>query len=374
MSRKYFIINIFVAFLFISCEKIIPVSQLSNTDKLTINAFVSTDTSLMLSVTRSYAISDQAIIIERNYDLQRWEYKMNINSYNFDKNGNASEELKEHTIHNATVSIIVNDKETLNLAFDSTSLMYKSTYIPTPGDKITIIADGIVDTSYTEMPQRATCKIEIPHQPHLEILSSNINYKELTGENNGSVISFTPDIDSVLYLKLKLYDSPIEKNFYCLKVRTYSYYYESGGYWWDWHPNTGYFEEPVYIPPKGELIWHINDHYRSDDILFRDDRLHKGFMGWSAYFSNIFDDTLFRDGEYIVDIETALCNSIIHKRKARIELQSITEDYYRYLQGYMIFRITEDNNFAEEIYIHSNVNNGFGIVAAANSKVISFDF
>lgn len=373
MSIKNLIINIFIAFLFISCEKIIPISQLTNTDKLTINAFASPDTTLMLSVTRSYAISDQAIIIERNYDLRRWEYKMNINSYNFDKNGNASEELKKHTIHNATVSIIVNNKETFNFAFDSTSLMYESTYIPTPGDKIDIIAEGIVDTSYTGMTQRATSKIKIPHQPHLEILSSNINYKELTSENNGSDISFTPNIDSVLCLKLKLYDNPKEKNYYCLKVRTYSYYYETGGYWWDWHPNNGYFEEPIYIPPKGELIWHANDHYRSDDILFRDNRLHRGFMGWSAYFSNVFDDMLFKNGEYIVDIETALCYSTIHKRKVRIELQSISEDYFRYMQGYMIFRITEDNNFSEEIYIHSNVNNGFGIVAAANSKVISFD-
>ena len=373
MNRKCLILNLFVVFLFISCEKIIPISQLTNTNKLTINAFVSPDTTLMLSVTRSYGISDQAIAIERNYDLRRWEYKMNINSYNFDEYGNASEELKAHTITDAIVSITVNDKETFNLAFDSTIYMYKSSYIPSNGDKIVLTAEGKTDSLTTGITQRVTSQIEIPLTPHFEIISSSINYKELTAENNGSVISFAPDIDSVLSLRLKLYDDPKSKNYYCLKIRTYSYYYESGGYWWDWHPTTGYFEEPIYIPPKGELIWHANDHYRSDDILFRDNRLHKGFIGWRAYFSNVFDDKLFKDGEYIVDIETALCYSIIHKRKVRIELQSISEDYFRYLQGYMIFRITEDDNFAEEIYIHSNVKNGYGIIAAANSRVISFD-
>ena len=39
----------------------------------------------------------------------------------------------------------------------------------------------------------------------------------------------------------------------------------------------------------------------------------------------------------------------------------------------MVYRITLDDDFAESIYIHSNVDNGFGIIGAVNSDVHMMD-
>ena len=43
------------------------------------------------------------------------------------------------------------------------------------------------------------------------------------------------------------------------------------------------------------------------------------------------------------------------------------------LKSFELYRITSDDDFAENIYIHSNVNNGFGIVAGINSDVHMMD-
>ena len=187
------------------------------------------------------------------------------------------------------------------------------------------------------------------------------------------------DIDTVAYITLKLHDFSKKKNYYKLKIRTYSLFNEYRGDRWDWtDPGSGTDEdgwflngEYVDIPPQGEIIWHLNDIYRSNDVLFRDERLVRGFSGWSEKFSNVFDDKLFNNGEYIVEVETRILRGT--DRKIRIELQSLTEDYYQFLKSWMVFRITSDDDFAEQIYIHSNVKNGYGIVGAINSDVIVTD-
>lgn len=47
-----------------------------------------------------------------------------------------------------------------------------------------------------------------------------------------------------------------------------------------------------------------------------------------------------------------------------IELQSITPDFYHYLNSVWIYRITDRDAYSETVLIHSNVDNGWGIVGA----------
>ena len=97
----------------------------------------------------------------------------------------------------------------------------------------------------------------------------------------------------------------------------------------------------------------------------------RGFSAWASKFSNVFDDRQFKNGEYVVEIETRLLKG--EDRKLRVELQSLTSDYYHYLKSFELYRITSDDDFAENIYIHSNVANGLGIVAGINSDVHMMD-
>ena len=43
-----------------------------------------------------------------------------------------------------------------------------------------------------------------------------------------------------------------------------------------------------------------------------------------------------------------------------IELQSITPDFYHYLNSVWIYRITDRDAYSETVLIHSNVDNGWG--------------
>lgn len=45
-------------------------------------------------------------------------------------------------------------------------------------------------------------------------------------------------------------------------------------------------------------------------------------------------------------------------------LQSITPDFYHYLNSVWICRITDRDAYSETVLIHSNVDNGWGIVGA----------
>ncbi|TDH21280.1 DUF4249 domain-containing protein [Segetibacter sp. 3557_3] len=46
------------------------------------------------------------------------------------------------------------------------------------------------------------------------------------------------------------------------------------------------------------------------------------------------------------------------------ELQSITEDHYKYLRSYYTYRDADGNPFAEPVLVYNNVINGYGIFAA----------
>ena len=251
--------------------------------------------------------------------------------------------------------------------------MYESDYIPKEGDKISLYAEGYADSTKTSY-EKVSSKVVIPKKPKVDILDVEYEYRDFDYEWNGmGHVAMLGEIDTIVRIKLKLYDNLAEHNYYRLKVRTYSWYHKERGYRWDWTPQIGFFPDGDYveIPPSGPYVWHLNDIYQSDDILFRDERLVRGFSAWAPKFSNVFDDRQFKGGEYIVEVETRLCRGV--DRKLRIEFQSLTSDYYRYLKSFELYRITSDDDFAENIYIHSNVNNGFGIVAGINSDVHMMD-
>ncbi|MDO4527155.1 MAG: DUF4249 family protein [Candidatus Saccharibacteria bacterium] len=52
-----------------------------------------------------------------------------------------------------------------------------------------------------------------------------------------------------------------------------------------------------------------------------------------------------------------------------ISLQSITEDYYRYLKSMQLYRISREDTYSEGVYIHSNNEGGWGLLGGISGEV-----
>lgn len=383
MKRRY-IIYLAVLFTLISCEKEIDISKLDDSVGMALNAIAVPDSSLSVSVSRSYKTDNPPVKVMKTFlllhlgeyeygnpsnDGEEWTYHQILGKFDFDSTGKASSDYKKYAVCDARVVALVNDTDNYEFRFNEYRCMYESDYIPKEGDKITIMAEGYPDSTRTTYEKISSTTV-IPQKPSVEILDIDYEYRDFDYEWNGmGHVAMMGEIDTVARIKLKLHDIVGEQNYYKLKVRTYSWYHSDRGHHWDWVPNGGFFENGGYVemPPLGPFVWHLNDIYQSDDILFRDDRLVRGFSAWDPMFSNVFDDRLFKNGEYTVEVETRLCRGA--NRKLRVELQSLTADYYHYLKSFMVYRITSDDDFAESIYIHSNVDHGFGIFAGVNSDI-----
>ena len=388
MKNRY-ILYIVALVALLSCEKELDISVLNGKGgALTISAIAVPDSAFNISLTRVYDIDKVPVKVMKTFLLldvgeyhygnpsnggEEWTYNSIMDKFEFDSLGNASQAYREYAIMDAKVSAVVNGKDKYEFSFNDNNCLYESEYIPKEGDNITVYAEGYPDSTRVSY-ERASSKLAIPKKPKVEILGIEYEYRDFDYEWNGmGHVAIIGEVDTVAHIKLKLYDDPSERNYYRLKVRTYSWYHSFRGWRWDWTPDGGFFPDGVVveIPPSGPYIWHLNDIYQSDDILFRDDRLVRGFSAWASKFSNVFDDRQFKNGEYVVEIETRLLKG--EDRKLRVELQSLTSDYYRYLKSFELYRITSDDDFAENIYIHSNVANGLGIVAGLNSDVHMMD-
>lgn len=388
MKCRYVIFIAAILALF-SCEKEIDLRDLDDSaGSFAVSALAVPDSVFKLSITRSYKTDDTPVKVIKRFLLlhegeyeygnpdnggEEWTYNQIFHKFDFDSTGRASEAYRKYAIAEAKVSAVVNGEERYEFSFNDYNCMYESEYIPKEGDEISLYAEGYADSTKSSY-KKVNSKVVIPKKPKVEILDIEYEYRDFDYETNGmGHIIMLGEIDTVVRLKLKLHDVQNEQNYYRLKVRTYSWYHSDRGHHWDWTPGSGFFPNGDYVelPPSGPYVWHLNDIYQSDDILFRDERLVRGFSAWAPKFSNVFDDRQFKGGEYIVEVETRLCRGV--DRKLRIELQTLTPDYYRYLKSFEVYRITSDDDFAENIYIHSNVNNGFGIVAGINSDVHMMD-
>ena len=380
----------------ISCEKEFHIKELDNMQgSLVANAIAYTDSLFSISVTNSYGKEDAPVKIIRalmhdinmtghgDRSFKTLTYPFYVENFSFDSLGLASEDYKLYANPESKVLLSVNGKDEYTFLYNEEKCMYESNYSPQAGDKLNLSVEGYADSSHNK-PLRITSEVIIPQKPKIEILDIRYEHKRLPGEWNGRDWIKISISDTMAFITLKLHDLPNEKNFYRLKIRTSSWYYQTGGYIWDWYPpdwdesdddavdEDGWFRDGgIWVEPEGPIVQYINDTYRSEDLLFRDDRLTRGYAAWKERFSNVFDDNLFKDGEYIVEIQTPVLYGT--DRKLRVELQSLSEDYYQFWKSWMVYRITSDDDFAESIYIHSNVNNGFGIIGAVNSDVHIMD-
>lgn len=121
---------------------------------------------------------------------------------------------------------------------------------------------------------------------------------------------------------------------------------------------------------------YVNDLFSSTDILFEDKNISVSHNGWPVFFSNVFDDTIC-DGasyEFTVEIRQRQSSDEDVVPYVVIELQQISEAFYKYLKAIEIFNCSASDIYAEPVRIPSNVEGGIGIVGSltGNRHILYF--
>ena len=148
----------------------------------------------------------------------------------------------------------------------------------------------------------------------------------------------------------------------------------------DVHGISGHIGEdgnPVF-EEKNYYAYQMQDVYFSNDEIFVDKRLSKGYGGWKPYFSNVFDDSLISTGGHTFTLDSPkmpriIFGSMTSSSKSQntplppqvmIELQAISPELYHYLKSAELYRLTYNDAYAEPVQIYGNVEGGWGIFGA----------
>lgn len=311
------------------CEKIIEFDQGNILiDGITINALAVSDTVFTASISKAFPFYSMKALEGDVF----WIYDGSLE-------GQYEQLYKDSAlIKDAIVQLSVNDTQQYKMTYDSDTYTYKSTYIPKGGDRLMMSVESI------DFPI-AKSEIQIPHSQKIEIIS----YVKTYSPNNdriveGDMFDYMGQ-DTIARITLKIYDPAQSQNFYRLKVRGYA---------------LSYYD-------NGDLAYMHNDIYTSEDAIFKDVQLDKGYRGWPAYFSNVFSDQLFNGKEYEFTVESRLRKGDPGTNHMVVELQSITKELYYYLKSTMLYRITPQDAYTEPILIYSNIENGWGILGGVNT-------
>jgi len=311
------------------CEKIIEFDQGNILiDGITINALAVSDTVFTASISKAFPFYSMKALEGDVF----WIYDGSLE-------GQYEQLYKDSAlIKDAIVQLSVNDTQQYKMTYDSDTYTYKSTYIPKGGDRLMMSVESI------DFPI-AKSEIQIPHSQKIEIIS----YEKTYSPNNdriveGDMFDYMGQ-DTIARITLKIYDPAQSQNFYRLKVRGYA---------------LSYYD-------NGDLAYMHNDIYTSEDAIFKDVQLDKGYRGWPAYFSNVFSDQLFNGKEYEFTVESRLRKGDPGTNHMVVELQSITKELYYYLKSTMLYRITPQDAYTEPILIYSNIENGWGILGGVNT-------
>lgn len=340
---SYIATGVFITLCISACEVILPFDNESDTDKegLVINALAVPDQPMEAYITKTYRSSEEppwthGYARPENPDTYYYEeYQINninnlLNVYTGSESLKA--EFKRDQLRDAKVEVVVNGTARYTMNYNNEKLCYKCDYKPRSDDEITL--------QVTRGEKEAQATAQIPTQPHIEIVDTKIEKRSAEGILDGTIY-YT---GNVVKMKLRIKEPDSQRRYYKLRVR-----------------GVGLPSLAMY-----DSIRVINDFYSSNDLVFRDERLDKKWGGWPIFFSDVFENKAFAGTDYTVDIETFAISRFLMPGYI-IELQTLTEDYYRYLKSVMLYRIAASGPFAESVYIHSNSSSGWGILGAVNT-------
>lgn len=370
--------NIYVlalAVLAISCEKELEIVPDNVSDRITITSVASPDTVVTAYITRASYITEAYEIKEADY----YNYFISINYAEKDAT------LSPYIIENAKVTLTVNDntayamERRINPIYKTLSNAYVSDYKPKPGDKlrIDVEVDGYTPASATTIVNKT---------PSFEVKNLEKQYKEHPDYSESNLVELrhinSYMIDSAGVAKLVIHDPAGQKNHYRLEVRS-NYKFKANV--------KSVLYSGTYV--ENIDIDNIYGLYESNDLIFRDMSLTKGWGGWQPYFSTIFDDSLFDGKDYEFEVESVMFASkatamkrfepylsfttlsdIVCDRSFEIELQSISAEMYDYLKSVMYYRISDSDKYSDPLGIVSNVEGGWGCFGSSSPTKFKLNY
>lgn len=355
--------NILIVFalvmLFAACEKEILIDDNSSTGLITINALVSPDTVVTAHVTEAGSIDYFNSMIVHNDDDMYADQTVQMEQLYLDS------VFYENALKGADVKLIVNNSSTYAMRFEPNSLGYVSDYKPQAGDEIKIVvnskSNAISGGSGVELDPVEAVTI-VPSAPKIKIKNTNLRTAdkeiyEVPGKIGGKpiIVSDYWGSDTIMEIKMTIFDSKNENNYYRLKVRSVG-------------------ASRIYSENE-ELDYVCVDYFKSDDKLLFDSKLQKGYGFIPAFFTDVFDDELLNGTNYELTVTTRMRKNSEIKPYVIVELQQLSPDLYYYLKDLEVFRISEYDLYSSPLRINSNVIGGWGILGAMNfdTHIVPFE-
>ena len=255
---------------------------------------------------------------------------------------------KSLLIDDASVGLTVNGGLTYEMAYDTTLCCYTSSYTAQPGDELRIdVAPQVgckAASTVTQVPTFAAEVSKVAYDVYFDQIATMADRK---WEHNWRDYD-AYGADSLMIISFDFQDPPGERNYYRLKVRSCNNFKATSHY------------------QGGDSVSTACDVFFSSDPLFYDSRLVKGYGSWSPYFSNVFDDHSIDGKNYRLTVRSR--KRLEPDTFTIIEMQSISESLFYYLKSIQLYRISTDDVYSNPIAIDGNVDDGWGVFGALNTR------
>lgn len=355
---------------FFACEKEVEFESPSEqaAADVVINAVAVEGEPLRVFLNHAYSIGKQPVF--QYVDYQHAMYS--INDYLSDYRD--AYYYKNAGIFNAEVTAVVNNSQTYNLTLAADSMGYVCDFRPQVNDHI------MVKANYES--HEASAETTVPAKPSIEVLKHAV----LNDDSYYEVNNLSSYSDTIMRITCNIKDAGGEQ-YYRLRIR--------GERSWTERVN---FNPLLFGRETADYTYYLmQDIFFSESALFVDARLSKNFGGWPAYFSNVFDNTLMKGGDYIFSLDSPKPPTLVTSYRlgvnvnadgsytavtqlkedgeiiaprVMVELQAISPELYRYWKSVELYRVTESDAFSEPIQIYSNVRNGWGIFGSLSYQRI----
>ena len=243
-------------------------------------------------------------------------------------------------VENPEIHLYINGKECNQIWKDSIAgvhTYYKFVSQLNTGDKIEFSA---------HTPKHGTIK-GYDHVPNNSVEIKNMDYSW-----------FWKDSYQYLRLHVIIKDSPLERNFYRIIVKSNSDIV---------HPSI----------QKPHDIWTLQEVFIDDEMLFNEPAETEG-EGKVPHLYRIFTDDLFQGKEYKLNVYIRFENFTIFphydyiRQRVKVEIHSLSEKLYRSLRSQELASGSIGDIFSEPVKIYSNMQGGYGILGTytATEKVV----
>lgn len=297
----------------------------------------------------------------------------------------------------ATVVATVNGKE-VTLTYSADTRDYRSTYQLLAGDEVTLTATHAIGTA------TATAEVATPQT----VTIAQATMQSFTNPGDPVSLAMLNDVDSALLVSLYIDDPADEKNYYRLTMDYEGAYLAR--YPADWIYSDGLIEdtlmdsdevimEEIFYPhylltesssrlvieseSAAQLLGGLLYMTSSNSIIFSDEHLRGAngqpvidFLMLMEYprssketdnaVSGWEEEDFWGEGyEDIVFPSDTVSSAYYH---SRFTLETLSEDYYRYLNDAASYSMMGGMSIGEPTPIHTNIRGGLGIVGTYASK------